>query len=159
PRRDPGPAAGSRAPAPGLRLRRSLPAGDIRLPCPADCPAPARAEPCGRLPLSRAGLLAHLERGVTAPLPLLQPAPVLSIEGLVVQFGRPRSAADLALGRRPPVVRAVDGVSLALAPREVLGLVGESGSGKTTIGRAILGLYAPSGGRILFEGRDIATLD
>jgi oligopeptide/dipeptide ABC transporter ATP-binding protein len=92
---------------------------------------------------------------MTAP----QPAPVLSIEGLVVQFGKPRSAADLALGRRPPVVRAVDGVSLALAPREVLGLVGESGSGKTTIGRAILGLYAPSAGRILFEGRDIATLD
>ena len=89
---------------------------------------------------------------------LTRPA-VLSVEGLVVQFAKPRSAADLALRRRPPVLRAVDGVSLSVAPREVLGLVGESGSGKTTIGRAILGLHAPIAGRILFEGRDIAALD
>jgi oligopeptide/dipeptide ABC transporter ATP-binding protein len=85
-------------------------------------------------------------------------APVLAIERLVVQFSKSRSAVDLALGRRAPVVRAVDGVSLTVAPREVLGLVGESGSGKTTIGRAILGLHRPSAGHILFEGQDVGAL-
>jgi ATPase components of various ABC-type transport systems, contain duplicated ATPase len=86
-------------------------------------------------------------------------APLLEIERLVVQFSKSRSAVDLALGRRASVVRAVDDVSLTVAPREVLGLVGESGSGKTTIGRAILGLHRPSAGHIRFEGQDVAALD
>ncbi|MEU5755057.1 ATP-binding cassette domain-containing protein [Streptomyces sp. NPDC047829] len=47
------------------------------------------------------------------------------------------------------------GVSLSVHEGETLGLVGESGSGKTTIGRAVLGLAKPSGGRILFEGQDV----
>ncbi|MEV7016005.1 ATP-binding cassette domain-containing protein [Streptomyces sp. NPDC093991] len=47
------------------------------------------------------------------------------------------------------------GVSLSVREGETLGLVGESGSGKTTIGRAVLGLAKPSGGRILFQNRDI----
>jgi oligopeptide transport system ATP-binding protein len=54
--------------------------------------------------------------------------------------------------------KVVPGVSFSLARREVLGLVGESGSGKTTIGRAILRLLAPSGGRIRIDGDDITTL-
>lgn len=47
------------------------------------------------------------------------------------------------------------GVTLHVREGETLGIVGESGSGKTTIGRAVLGLARPSGGRILFESRDI----
>jgi oligopeptide/dipeptide ABC transporter ATP-binding protein len=56
-------------------------------------------------------------------------------------------------------LRAVDRLSLSIAPGEVLGLVGESGSGKTTVGRAILRLLEPSGGVIRFEGVDITHLD
>lgn len=52
-------------------------------------------------------------------------------------------------------VQAVDGVSLAIRPGETLGLVGESCCGKSTIGRSIVGLEKPTGGKILFEGRDI----
>lgn len=50
---------------------------------------------------------------------------------------------------------AVNKVSLAIRKGETLGLVGESGCGKTSIGKAIAGLIRPSGGAILFNGKDI----
>lgn len=56
-------------------------------------------------------------------------------------------------------LKAVDGVTFNVRRGETFGLVGESGSGKSTIGRSIIKLYDPSGGKIIFDGRDITTLD
>jgi peptide/nickel transport system ATP-binding protein len=75
-------------------------------------------------------------------------APLLAIDGLKVQFPL-----------RDGLVRAVDGVSLAVNAGEVLGLVGESGSGKSVTGFAILGLVDPPGrivaGTIRFRGEEL----
>lgn len=53
------------------------------------------------------------------------------------------------------VLRAVDGVSFDIFPQETLGLVGESGCGKTALARALMRLYEPSEGDILFKGESI----
>ncbi len=57
------------------------------------------------------------------------------------------------------VVRAVDDVSFRIESGETVGLVGESGCGKSTIGRTILKLVEPSGGKLFFEGRNIFEMD
>lgn len=79
---------------------------------------------------------------------------LLEVQNLKVHF--PVKAGMLSRARE--FVKAVDDVSFAMAPGETLGLVGESGCGKTTLGRAIVRLVAPTAGRILFEGEDIAKM-
>ncbi len=59
---------------------------------------------------------------------------------------------------RKDEVRAVDDITFNVHQGETFGLVGESGSGKTTTGRAISHLYEPTGGEIIFEGKDVSKL-
>jgi len=78
-------------------------------------------------------------------------APLLAVEGLRVEFPT-----------RHGTLVAVDGVSLSIAPGEVLGVVGESGAGKSLTGAAIIGLIDPpgriGGGEVTLDGRRIDNL-
>jgi branched-chain amino acid transport system ATP-binding protein len=55
-------------------------------------------------------------------------------------------------------LRAVSDLSLDIAPGEIIGLIGPNGAGKTTVFNMITGVYAPTEGRIFFQGRDITGL-
>ncbi|GAA4587890.1 peptide/nickel transport system ATP-binding protein [Actinoplanes octamycinicus] len=77
--------------------------------------------------------------------------PLLRVQDVRKHFPQPRRGAF----RKPPPIRAVDGVSLDVHAGETLGIVGESGTGKTTLARMMVGLTAPSSGRITFDGTDI----
>jgi oligopeptide/dipeptide ABC transporter ATP-binding protein len=81
-------------------------------------------------------------------------APLLDVRKLAVAF--PLRSGPL--GRARHWIRAVDDVSLRIAPGETLGLVGESGSGKSTLGRAILRLLEPSAGEVRLGDTELTAL-
>jgi ABC-type glutathione transport system ATPase component len=80
---------------------------------------------------------------------------LLEVTGLSKSFVRRRNW----LGRPRERTFAVRDVSLQLDAGETLAVVGESGAGKSTVGRLILRLIEPDGGRVVFDGVDIAGLD
>jgi oligopeptide transport system ATP-binding protein len=82
------------------------------------------------------------------------PELLLSVRELTHRFA---PARGLGRGRALPV-QALRGVSLDLWKGECLAVVGESGSGKTTLARAILSLIRPTGGKVLFRGRDVLKM-
>ena len=86
---------------------------------------------------------------MTAPV-----EPLVAVDDLATHFPIRRGL----LRRQVGAVRAVDGVSFAIARGRTLGLVGESGCGKTTVGRSILRLVEPTGGRVIVAGHDVRTL-
>jgi oligopeptide/dipeptide ABC transporter ATP-binding protein len=81
-------------------------------------------------------------------------SPLVALKDVVKHF----PLGGGALTRPRAWVQAVSGVSFGVGRGDSFGLVGESGCGKSTIGRLILRLIAPTGGRVEFEGHDISTL-
>jgi oligopeptide/dipeptide ABC transporter ATP-binding protein len=80
--------------------------------------------------------------------------PLLEVKNLQKYFPVQGGFFGQTIGR----VHAVDNISFAVRKGKTLGLVGESGCGKSTLGRAILRLTEPSGGEILYEGKDISKI-
>jgi peptide/nickel transport system ATP-binding protein len=80
---------------------------------------------------------------------------LVSLQNLKVYFP---IKSGIVLDRHVGDIKAVDDVSLEIERGETLGLVGESGCGKSTVGRAILRLYKPTAGKIVFDGTDISEL-
>ena len=81
--------------------------------------------------------------------------PLLRVEGLKTWYPLRKGV----FGRVYDHVKAVDDVSLVVYEGETLGLVGESGCGKTTLGRSILRLAEPTGGKVWFNGIEVTALE
>jgi oligopeptide transport system ATP-binding protein len=81
--------------------------------------------------------------------------PLLKVNNLVMHFPLTQG---IIFQRKVGAVQAVDGISFEVRKGETLGLVGESGCGKSTTGRAILQLYKPTSGEIVFQGKDLTKI-
>lgn len=81
---------------------------------------------------------------------------LLSVNNLKMHFPITRG---IILQRQVGSIKAVDGITFDLMRGETLGLVGESGCGKSTTGRAILQLYEPTAGEVVFEGQDLTDIN
>jgi peptide/nickel transport system ATP-binding protein len=94
----------------------------------------------GELPFARAEVAAGV--------------PLLAVRALKVYFPIRKGLLKRAVAH----VKAVDGVSLAIAPGRTLALVGESGCGKTTVGKAILQLIRPTAGEVVFDSIELTRI-
>ena len=80
-------------------------------------------------------------------------APILELHGLKKHF-----TVRKGIFGEKSTVKAVDGVSLSVLPKESFAIVGESGCGKTTLARTVTRLLEPSGGSVRFQGQDITEM-
>ncbi|CAN5647201.1 dipeptide ABC transporter ATP-binding protein [soil metagenome] len=94
--------------------------------------------------------------GATNPSTANGDAPLLDVRDLVMHFPLTQG---IIFQKKVGAVQAVDGISLQVKRGETLGLVGESGCGKSTTGRAILQLYKPTSGQVIFNGKDLTKLN
>jgi peptide/nickel transport system ATP-binding protein len=85
---------------------------------------------------------------------LIHQTPILEVKNIQTWFPTKTNI----FGKTTEYVKAVDDVTFDVYPGETLGLVGESGCGKTTLGRSILRLVEPTGGEVIFEGKNIRDL-
>ncbi|WP_024312572.1 ABC transporter ATP-binding protein [Sinorhizobium medicae] len=84
---------------------------------------------------------------------------IMALENLQVHFpGRGGMLSNL-FGRPAAHVRAIDGVDLTVRRGEIVAVVGESGSGKSTVGRVITKLVQPTGGKLVFDGKDMTSVE
>src|SRR5687767_5790568 len=81
---------------------------------------------------------------------------LLDVKNLVMHFPLTQG---IIFQRKVGAVQAVDDISFHVRRGETLGMVGESGCGKSTTGRAILQLYKPTAGEVVFNGRDLTKVD
>ncbi len=150
------------APARGLRVSPPLPArvrplhgaagaGGARRP---GAPRPLLARRRGQALAARGRRPDRVGDGPGGP-PVSAAPPLVAAEHLEQHFP---IKDGVLFDREVARVRAVDDVTLAIAPGETLGLVGESGCGKTTLSRCLLRLIEPTGGTVRFDGRDITHL-
>jgi len=85
---------------------------------------------------------------------------IVKAEGVSKYFDVSPPWLNRVLERKPrTILRAVDDVSFEIRRGETLSLVGESGCGKSTVARVLVGLYAPTHGRVEFFGRDLAEVN
>ncbi|MBL8287607.1 MAG: ABC transporter ATP-binding protein, partial [Rubrivivax sp.] len=86
-------------------------------------------------------------------------APLVEVRDLAKVFDVSAPWLNRVVERKPrQFVHAVDGVSFAISKGRTLALVGESGCGKSTVARLLVGLYTPTRGEVLFDGRRTAQL-
>ena len=85
--------------------------------------------------------------------------PLLHVAGLAKHFDVSKPFLNrLFEGEKRQILRAVQDVSFDIPSGRTFSLVGESGCGKSTVARSVVGLYRPTGGSVVFEGADIASL-
>jgi oligopeptide/dipeptide ABC transporter ATP-binding protein len=96
--------------------------------------------------------IAEKERFIPEPI---MDKPLIEIKQLEKYYPIKKGIISRTVGH----VKAVDGLNFEIYPGETLALVGESGCGKSTTGRSIVKLDEPTGGQIIFDGRDLSSLN